>query len=112
MTATRIRRTVPLLIATLLAGGGVSLSSTAFATPTTTTASVHTDTDTDNLRTVKRLTKKPRLVKKLTRTVEKDDVGVSQPSGDPYNNVNVDGTTRVPQYHTTPCVTLDCVRST
>ncbi|MEV6733725.1 hypothetical protein [Streptomyces sp. NPDC051364] len=110
MTATGTRRVAPLLIATLLAGGGVSLSSTAFAAPTTTTASVHTDTDTDNLRTVKRLTKTPRPVKKLTRTVEKDDVGVTQPSGDPYNNVNVDGTTRVPPYHTTPCVTLDCVR--
>ncbi|WP_327411618.1 hypothetical protein [Streptomyces sp. NBC_01233] len=45
MPATRTRRLAPLLIATLLAGAGASLSSTAFAAPTTTTANVTTDSD-------------------------------------------------------------------
>ncbi|MFD4866248.1 hypothetical protein [Streptomyces sp. NPDC058412] len=60
MTATRTRRLAPLLIATLLAGGGASLTSTAFAAPAETAASVTTNTDTDSPRPVKSIRKKPR----------------------------------------------------
>ncbi|MFF3675981.1 hypothetical protein ACFYYS_18665 [Streptomyces sp. NPDC002120] len=70
MTATRTRRLAPLLIATLLAGGAASLSSTAFAAPTTTTANVTTDTDTetDSPRPVKHIAKTPRTVKSIPKT--------------------------------------------
>ncbi|WP_405828066.1 hypothetical protein [Streptomyces sp. NBC_00105] len=47
MTATRTRRLAPLLIATLLAGGAASLSSTAFAAPTTATTTPNVTTDSD-----------------------------------------------------------------
>ncbi|MGW7455276.1 hypothetical protein [Streptomyces sp. NPDC054787] len=79
MTATRSRRLVPLLIATLLAGGGASLSSTAFAAPTTTTASVttDTDTDTDSRRTVKTITKTPRTIKTIKKTPKFGDAELS-----------------------------------
>ncbi|MFI6005787.1 hypothetical protein ACIA98_36290 [Streptomyces sp. NPDC051366] len=105
MTATGTRRVAPLLIATLLAGGGVSLSSTAFAAPTTTTASITTDTDSP--RTVKHITKKPRTVKKLIRTVEKSGVGITDPTA---TNVNVDESTWGASYRT-PCAELDCLKN-
>lgn len=68
MIATRTRRLAPVLIATLLAGGAASLSSTAFAAPTATTASVTTDADTESTRTVKTITKTPRTVKTIRKT--------------------------------------------
>ncbi|WP_405828052.1 MULTISPECIES: hypothetical protein [unclassified Streptomyces] len=122
MTATRTRRLAPLLIATLLAGGAASLSSTAFAAPTTTTTNLTTDSTapggaggkevatylTDSPRTIKHITKKPRPVKKLIRTVERYGTGITTPfqgGGDG----GTDGTRRVPKYPTTPCVNLDCL---
>ncbi|MCM1969252.1 hypothetical protein [Streptomyces sp. G1] len=109
MIAIRTRRVVPLLIATLLAGGGVSLSSVAVvapAAPGATAAGLTTDSDTP--RPVKDLSrKKPRTVKKLIRTVEGSGVGATHP--DPFNSVNVDGNEWARDY-STPCVELDCVR--
>ncbi|MET9960069.1 hypothetical protein ABZ128_13605 [Streptomyces sp. NPDC006326] len=45
MAITRTRRIVPLMIATALATGGVSLTTTAFAAPNTTPASITADGD-------------------------------------------------------------------
>ncbi|MFE4258143.1 hypothetical protein [Streptomyces sp. NPDC056883] len=105
MIAIRTRRVVPLLIATLLAGGGVSLSSTAVAAPATTAAGLTTDTDTP--RTVKDLSrKKPRTVKNLIRTVDRSGVGAARPDD---RNVNVDGNEWARSY-STPCAELDCLR--
>ncbi|MET9640519.1 hypothetical protein ABZY83_29615 [Streptomyces virginiae] len=107
MTATRARRIVPLLIATLLTGGGISLASTAVAAPATTAASVATDIDDDNMRTVERLTpQKPRTVKRLIRRVEKYGV---EPGRSKYGG-NVDEHTWAREYRT-PCAELDCLRN-
>ncbi|MET9841744.1 hypothetical protein ABZZ01_28770 [Streptomyces virginiae] len=106
MTATRARRIVPLLIATLLTGGGISLASTAVAAPATTAASVTTDID-DHMRTVERLTpQKPRTVKRLIRRVEKYGV---EPGRSKYGG-NVDEHTWAREYRT-PCAELDCLRN-
>ncbi|MFF1493530.1 hypothetical protein [Streptomyces sp. NPDC058304] len=106
MTATGTRRVAPLLIATLLAGGGVSLSSSsAFAAPTTTTTSITTDTDSP--RPVKHIAKKPRTVKKLVRRVETSGTGIADPAA---TNVNVDESTWGASYRT-PCAELDCLKN-
>ncbi|MEU6903215.1 hypothetical protein [Streptomyces virginiae] len=108
MTATRARRIVPLLVATLLTGGGISLASTAVAAPATTAASVTTDIDDDNMRTVERLTpQKPRAVKKVIRRVWKYGV---DPGNSQYGGGNVDEHTWAREYRT-PCAELDCLQN-
>ncbi|MFF9056301.1 hypothetical protein ACF09Z_34720 [Streptomyces erythrochromogenes] len=107
MIATRARHIVPLLIATLLTGGGLSLASAAAAAPSTTSASVVTDTDDDNVRTIKRLTPhKPRTVKKVIRRVEKYGV---EPGRSQYGG-NIDEHTWARDYRT-PCAELDCLQN-
>ncbi|MFE5680322.1 hypothetical protein ACFQ7B_19180 [Streptomyces erythrochromogenes] len=107
MTAARARHIAPFLIASLLTGGGISLTSTAVAAPATTAASVTADIDDDNMRTVKRLTPhKPRTVKKLIRRVERYGV---EP-GNSYGGGNVDEHTWARE-HRTPCAELDCLQN-
>ncbi|MFF3678071.1 hypothetical protein ACFYYS_29365 [Streptomyces sp. NPDC002120] len=85
MTATRTRRLAPLLIATLLAGGAASISSTAIAAPTTTSASVTTDTDADSPRPVKHIAKTPRTVKSIPKTPRTSGgMGGSREPGEGY----------------------------
>ncbi|MER6197930.1 hypothetical protein ABT234_11275 [Streptomyces sp. NPDC001586] len=74
MTGTRIRRLAPLLIATLLAAGGASLTTVAHASPTTAPAVTTDDSPTPG-KSIKRIGRaKPQSIKRIGRADASDDL--------------------------------------